>query len=290
MNQPLVVRLLLVAGCILPAAVNYTALSRVADNRQGQPDAHLWLTERELPNIHWFSQGSSGMGLRLVWRTLSRTDNDVYDDRPSWLGGKKLEELGFQYADAAPATERRQGAMLSREVYIVLEYNGSAYLEMARRAQREMDNGEEAVRANPGDKSLQSARQQAKKRLRMEHVSQSRLFAVDAGMDPQRLRASYPDASRFIVAPGLVRLTYRIENGRAWATGQIAAISVDEVHVPLNHRLALEKIIQDEKTSSREGKLPRYQVELLYGSRREPWIAAVRPLEEHEPEGEKSED
>lgn len=113
----------------------------------------------------------------------------------------------------------------------------------------------------------------------MEELSQSRLFVVDAGTNPQRLRESYSDVSRFIVARGVVKLAYRNENGRAWATGQIDAISVDEVHVPLEHRLALEHIIQQDKPSQGEGKPPRYQVELLYGSRYEPWIGSIRPLE-----------
>lgn len=279
MNQTWVARLLFAAGCILLAVVNFTVLSRVADNRQGQADAHLWLTERELPKISWLAQENSGVELRLVWRTLAREENEVNDGKPSWLSSKKLEELGFQFADAVPTEEQRDRAALSREVFLVLEYNGGAYHNAVRRAERAVEKEEEALRTNPADKGLQSARQQAKRRLRMEELSQSRLFVVDAGTDPQRLRESYSDASRFIVARGVVKLAYRNENGRAWATGQIDAISVDEVHVPLEHRLALEQIIQQDKPSQGEGKPPRYQVELLYGSRYEPWIGAIRPLE-----------
>lgn len=279
MNQTLVARLLFATGCILLAVVNFTVLSRVADNRQGQADAHLWLTERELPKISWLAQENSGVELRLVWRTLAREENEVNGGKPSWLSSKKLEELGFQFADAVPTEEQRDRAALSREVFLVLEYNGGAYHNAVRRAERAVEKEEEALRTNPADKGLQSARQQAKRRLRMEELSQSRLFVVDAGTDPQRLRESYSDASRFIVARGVVKLAYRNENGRAWATGQIDAISVDEVHVPLEHRLALEQIIQQDKPSQGEGKPPRYQVELLYGSRYEPWIGAIRPLE-----------
>lgn len=280
MNQTIVARLLFAIGCILLATVNYTMLSRVAANRQGQPDARLLLTERELPKINRLAQENNGVALRLAWRTLSRVETEYDDRKPSWLSGKKLEELGFHFADALEVEQRRDRAPLSRQVFVVLEYNGGAYHNAIRRAERAVEKEEDALRANPADKGLQSARQQAKKRLRNEEISQSRLFAVDAGLDPQRLRASYDDASRFIVAPGVVRLTYRIENGRAWATGQIDEISVDKVHVPLEQRRALDAILQQSKASQGENKPPRYQAELLYGSRREPWIAAIRPLEE----------
>ena len=280
MNQTIVARLLFVVGCILLATVNYTVLSRVAANRQGQPDARLLLTERELPKINRLAQENNGVALRLAWRTLSREDNEYDDRKPSWLSGKKLEELGFHFSDALEVEQRRDRAPLSRQVFVVLEYNGGAYHNAIKRAERALEKEEDALRANPADKGLQSARQQAKKRLRNEEISQSRLFAVDAGLDPQRLRASYDDASRFIVAPGVVRMTYRVENGRAWATGQLDEISVDKVHVPLEQRRALDAILQQNKASQGDNKPPRYQAELLYGSRREPWIAAIRPLEE----------
>jgi len=280
MNQTIVARLLFAVGCILLATVNYTVLSRVAANRQGQPDARLLLTERELPKINRLAQENNGVALRLAWRTLSREDNEYDDRKPSWLSGKKLEELGFHFSDALEVEQRRDRAPLSRQVFVVLEYNGGAYHNAIKRAERALEKEEDALRANPADKGLQSARQQAKKRLRNEEISQSRLFAVDAGLDPQRLRASYDDGSRFIVAPGVVRMTYRVENGRAWATGQLDEISVDKVHVPLEQRRALDAILQQNKASQGDGKPPRYQAELLYGSRREPWIAAIRPLEE----------
>jgi len=280
MNQTLVVRLLFAAGCILLAAVNFTVLSRVHANRQGQPDARLWLTEREAPKISRLGQENNGVALRLTWRTLSREENEYEDRRPSWLSGQKLEELGFHFADALETDQRPVRSVLAREVFIVLEYNGGAYHNAVRRAERALEKQEEALRANSADKGLQSARQQAKKRLRNEEISESRLFAVDAGLDPQHLRASYDDGSRFIIAPGVVNLTYRTENGRAWATGQIEHISVDTVHLPLEQRRALDAILQRNKSSQGDGKPPRYQVELLYGSSREPRIGAVRPLEE----------
>jgi hypothetical protein len=58
-----------------------------------------------------------------------------------------------------------------------------------------LEKEEEALRVNPADKGLLSTRQQVKKRVRAEELTPSRLFAVDAGTDPQQLGAMYNDSS-----------------------------------------------------------------------------------------------
>ena len=176
------------------------------------------------------------LSLRLTWRALGREENDVNDRMPFWLKGKKLEELGFRFVDGASSGNLRDRESESREVFVALEYNGPAYRDAVRRAERALEKEEEALRANPADKGLLSARQQAKKRVQSEELTQSRLFAVDAGTDPRQLRAMYNDASRFIVTRGVVSLTYRNEGDRQWAAGYLESISPDKVHVPLEHR------------------------------------------------------
>jgi hypothetical protein len=279
MKMTWVTRFLFAAGFVVLAAVNYTVLSRVAENRKGDADAHLWLTERELPKSSHVEKENSGLELQLTWRTLSKEENEVYNRTPAWLRGEKLEKLGFRFVDGAPSDKRRDRRAVSREVCIVLEYNGPAYQEALKRAERSLEKEEEALRANPADKGLQAARQQAEKRVRSEAVTQSRLFAVDAGTDPRQLRTRYADSSRYIVARGVVRLMYRNEGDREWAAGYIESISTAGIHVPLEHRLVLDKILQEHTPPSSEGKPPRYEVELIYGSRLEPWVTSIRPLD-----------
>jgi len=279
MSAKIAVRLLFALGFVLLAVTNWMLLGQVTANRQGQADARLWLTERELPKISWLKWENSAMELRLNWRTLSRGGADSDDRMPVWLSGKKLEELGFRFADGQMANPAHHRPSLSRDVFLVLEYNGLAYREALRRAQQAVENEEDKLRANPGDKEAVSARQQAKKRIRSEELSQSRLFAVDAGTDPDQLRAVYSDPARFIIVPGLVTLRYRTEGNREWASGVITLIHGNEVHVPLELRRVLEPILRQSDRSSREGTAPRYAVELVFGSRRQPWIAAIRPLE-----------
>ena len=280
MKSTLITGLLFAVGFVLLAVVNFTVLSGVEANRKGIPDARLWLTERELPKINVLEKENSGLSLHLTWRALGKEENDVNVRTPSWLRGKKLEELGFRFVDGVlSSSNQRERESMSREVFVALEYNGPAYRDAVRRAERVLEKEEEALRGNPTDKALQSARQQAKKRVKSEELTQSRLFAVDAGTDPRQLRAMYNDSSRFIVARGVVSMAYRSEGDRDWAAGYIESISPDKVHVPLEHRLVLDTILQQQRPTQSEWKPPRYEVELVYGNRFEPWIAAVRPLE-----------
>lgn len=279
MKSSLITGLLFAAGFVLLAGVNFVVLSGVEENRKGIPEARLWLTERELPKINVSEKENSGLRLRLTWRALGREENDVNDRMPFWLKGKKLEELGFRFVDGASSGNLRDRESESREVFVALEYNGPAYRDAVKRAERALESEEEALQTNPADKGLLSARQQAKKRVQSEELTKSRLFAVDAGTDPRQLRAMYNDASRFIVTRGVVSLTYRNEGDRQWAAGYLESISPDKVHVPLEHRLVLEAIPPQQKLPPNERKQPRYEVELVYGSRYEPWITAIRPLE-----------
>jgi hypothetical protein len=282
MKPTLVTHLLFALGFALLAAVNGLVLSRVEENRKGEPDALLWLTERELPMIDRLEMENTGLALRLVWRCLGSGDTEISDRRPSWLTADKLLRLGFRQA-VGGASARAQGKRpaVAREVFLVLEFNGPAYLDAMRRAERALEKEEDAIRANPGDKSLQASRQVLKKRMRAEEQTQSRLFAIDAGTDPRQLRMLYPDPARFIITRGVVRLLVHTENNRERAVaGSIDSIGIDSIHVPLEYRRTIDDIVQQSKPPQNETKTPRYGVQLTYGSRLEPWIAAVRPYGE----------
>jgi hypothetical protein len=121
--------------------------------------------------------------------------------------------------------------------------------------------------------------QQAEKRVKEERLTQSRLFAIDAGLDPEELRARYPDRSRFIIARGLVTPRFYEENGRKKADGYINRLSIRSIHVPLRHRQLFDTILAQDVAKGREFKRPRYQVVVDYGSRLEPWIESVQPLD-----------
>ncbi len=285
MNKALVTRLLFVAALVVLVAVNAQVLSRIAYNRRQAPEARLWLSERELSQVRWLALDNSGVDLRIRWRNLGRGDNRVDDHTPSWLSGKKLEELGFVFADGRLAGKLGARPDLERAVFFVLEYNGPAYHEAVRRAERALAELEQEQRANPGDATWPSKRFQAKKRIRAEEMEQSRLFVVNAGQDAEQLRKLYNDSGRYLITRGVVRLSFRQEHGRLWARGRIQAIQPERLHLCLAERQQIEAITHDGKRDSAQSNLPRYEVEVVYGSRLEPWIAAIRERSTVEQEG-----
>jgi len=289
MNRLLVTRLLFAVAFLLLAAVNGLLLSGISENQTQAPVARLWLSERELPKIKWLALENSGVGLRLQWRNLGRKGNSVDDASPSWLSGKKLEELGFVFADGVPLRDRRAKPALEREVFFVLEFNGPAYQEAIRRAERALVQVEEELRNNQGENAATSSRFQAKKRIRSEVVERSRLFVVDAGLDADHLLQLYDDPGRYIITRGIVGLSYHRENDRLWARGTIEGLRPAKLHLPLEHKKQLDRILAGKSRENVKGKQPSYEVEVAYGKRYEPWVDSVRSLQIVQEEQEKNE-
>jgi hypothetical protein len=101
----------------------------------------------------------------------------------------------------------------------------------------------------------------------------SRLIAVDAGLDAGDLRRRYGDRSRYIVAPGSVRLFLDTDDDdedkhRAYLQNLRTAL----IHVPKEHSGFLADL------DAGGDQPPRYAVTLRYGRRLEPWVIEVEPL------------
>jgi hypothetical protein len=274
---------LFVLGFIILAATNIVVLTGVAANRSGSPEARLTLTERELQLPYSMFDENSGLSLRLVWRILSRDEDELNlpGSNPAvWFNAEKLEELGFAVNDYLDSPDRARDYKkpLSREVFIVLEEDGEAYREAVQRAKTALAREQGPLPENSDVEESRRAVQQAEKRVTEERLTQSRLFAIDAGLDPEELRAGYPDRSRFIIARALVTPRFYEENGRKKAEGYINRLSIQSIHVPLKHRQLFDTILAQDRSKGREFRRPRYQVTVAYGSRLEPWIESVRPL------------
>lgn len=278
MKKSLVGRILFAAAFVLLVAVNSLVLSRVADNRTEAPVARLWMTERELPKIKWLAMENSGVDLHIRWRNLGREENGVDDGSPSWLSGKKLEELGFDFANGLPPGDHRAKPAPDREVFLVMEYSGPAHHAAIRRAERALVRLDEEQRRDPGARTGQSERFQAKKRIRSEEAERSRLFVVDADRDARRLQQLYDNPAKYIITRGVVGLRYREEGGRLWASGHIRSVNPGRLHVPLQFRRQLDGILKEDRRGSNANNLPLYEVEVVYGKRLEPWIGAIRSL------------
>ena len=267
------------AGLALVVLTNAVALGGAAYNRMGEPQGTLKLGERELsPPYAWNRMTeNSGLTLQLRWRSLPAAASTprgrtVYgnDRNPGWLDARKMRELGFD-ANAIPTahpfdnpfSSHRQ---LPRDVFVVLELDGPAYQESLRRAEAAVDPASAA--SAPRDAS----RQQAQVALESDQRTETRLFAVDAGLDGSVLRARYPDRTMYAIVRGRVSpMRDRVSDKLG---GYIDGLGVDEINVPLQLRPVFEGV---EPLNTFGGGKPavHFDATVVFGQRSEPWLAAA---------------
>jgi len=274
-------RKLFVIGFVIVVATNIVVLSGVASNRSGEPGTQITLTERELQLPYIVHDENSGLALRLAWRALSKDkDNSPYPDwkSPAWFNAEKVKELGFNIGDylSSNGNTKFHKQPIPKEVYIVLENDGEPYRDAVKRAEVELEKEESSLKLNPKDKRLRNNFERAEKRLMRERITETRLFAIDSGLDPHRLREKYDDRTRFIITKGLVKPRYNKKKKEV--SGYIAKISMERIHIALKHRKIFDAILIQNKTKKNEFKSPRYEVKLAYGSRFEPWIVSVQHM------------
>lgn len=274
-------------GFVLLVVTNIVVLFGVASNRSGNHDAQIILTERELQlpyQTYQIHKENSGLSLRLDWRALGRDeDNSNYMDRrsPAWFNAEKLEELGFKINNnlSSKGNENFYRQSIPKEVFVVLENDGEPYRVAVKRAEVAFEKEGGLLKSNPEDKRLRGNLERSEEKLKHMRITESRLFAIDAGLDPKKLRNKYEDQTRFIIAKGLVKPTYHGDNKREEVVGYITKLSIENIHVPLNYRKIFDIVLAQEKSKHNEFVAPRYKVELVYGSRLEPWIMSVESID-----------
>lgn len=282
-------RKLFIVSLLVLLATNAFVLTGVASNKAGTPEASVTLSERELNLPYRLYKENSGLSLTLQWRTLNKQDQfDSYSyanrGTPAWFDGKKLEALGYRRHEIeyylSSSYDSRKRKPLPKEVFIVLENNSPLYDEALKRAEMMVENQQARLAKNADDKQIRSSVERAEKQLNRERLSASRLFAVDAGVELTALRQKYNDSTRFIIAKGLVEPNYSYDNTKTnrEVQGYIRRISIEQIHVPLKQRKLFDKFLGQNKTRKSDNKAPRYQVELAYGSRLEPWVVSVKPM------------
>jgi hypothetical protein len=288
----------ILSAIALLVLVNIIVLAGVARNRSGAPDAVVELTERELPLGFYRSSAdreNTGISLRLDWnqypvysKVLHRNNRGLKYD---WFDQAKLEEVGF--VCSVPLTDSKAELyyekMLPRKAYAVLEYEGLAW--DAWREREQQDLSEIAARAKRGA-ATQKDLKEAQKEYERELKTHSRLFAVDAGSDPGKLRQRYPDNKHYLIVPAKVRLSYNRNYNeetkkydRPTLTGYLSEILVDDIHVPKTMRSVLDALAIKGKSQTESyysydmnKQEPRYKVALYYGKRYEPWVAGIEPI------------
>jgi hypothetical protein len=298
-------RTALLAGLALIAGVNAIALGGVAWNR-GAEDARLALSERELRLPYtWRTEDGEdpGLSLQLDWRNqvgcppsakfCPHNDYDYNYGQTRWLDADKLAALGFDVAPTPrPEGSERQARAQEREVILVLEFAGPAYVEYLHAREAELRKAQEKARhaGEPGDPvaeaarpvrgdleaasaSLQAAKNEvtsAAEQLRQAAREDSRLFAVDAGLDREALRRKYPDRRRYAFVPALVGYTPTWEAERFIAQGRINRLLGEGINVPLP--LARKLGVPTYRNLDNSMPSNKFVAQVAFGRRLEPWL------------------
>ncbi len=275
-------------GFLLLAATNIVVLGGVAANRSGEPEARLVLSERELQPPYSTRKENSGLSLRLVWRVLGEDDEANgyrYWQFPAWFNAAKIAELGLDtYGNAGSGNDdTRAKKPVPKEVYVVLELDGEPYRRAQAQAEKALAKEKELQEMTPTDqsKSEEISRKEklkaAAKRLEDERLRSSRLFAIDAGLDAKILRERHPDRSKCIIVKGVVEVTNHGSQSKKEVCGRITMLLTENIHVPLEHRASFEAATTKKQATNPDFTGSRYTIELVYGSRFEPWIATLIP-------------
>ncbi len=258
MNKPLSSKVLFISGFIIIIFTNILVLSGVFFNRSGKPESIITLTERELFLPYFIDKENSGLKLNLRFRTLSKHKNQYtyYHGAPAWLDQKKLKQLKIKLEHG-----------ISKQVFIVLEYNHDLYNESVRRTKASL-------------KKLKGGElKNGEKRLKDELTNKSRLFAVDAGIDYKTLKQKYKNQSRYLIIKGLIEPMYNYcANKKKETYGIITKLTAQDINVPKKHRKIFDHIMKTKQYGYNKFKLPRYKVKLAFGRRLEPWIISVNKI------------
>ncbi len=264
-------RYLLIA-LVLIVFVNGILLLGVADNRSGDAEATLILTERELNfRTTYQKEENSGVSLQLNWNR--------FPPKLSWFDAQKLTDLGFDIKAIKQNIQEWDyyQRLLPKRAYVVLEYAGDAWHNYQIEKETEID---ELKRKTPADEKKAEQLASQIGRIHQDLRSRSRLFAVDVGPDPDVLRQHYPDRSHFAIVAAKVRAGYS-NTDELKVHGRIEQLLVSRLHVPLSLQMPLVGLqprasfsVYDATPGVRNWQ-PRYSVTVKWGSRFEPWVEAV---------------
>ncbi len=266
----------LIAGIALLVVTNAVALLGVAYNRSGEPDSVLTLTQRELTPDSWrMNHENSGVSLRIQWRLPGKAGESYYryyySGSAGWLDQAKMASLGFDVSPPEGTQDKYRWAsrQLTREVLLVLEMDGPAYQEALQRARQYVAEQDAKLAALPRDKDLQREAKEAHEALTREENGNSRLFAVDAGLDQAALRAKFPDRKRYAVVRARVHMTWDEKSGYA---GYISGLSIDEVTAPHEYHA----LIEGSGIPSAPGPaIAPFEARIAFGQRLEPWLLGM---------------
>ncbi len=273
---------LMLASILLLLLTNIVVLSGVAYNRSGEPLSSIELTERELSVQRYYSRMDEDSSTRvsLNWRVLSDDMESGFFyggyRHPAWLDEVKLSNLGFDLDKIKRNKDKYlyQWDTHAIDAILVLEYQGDSYRKTLTFAEQLLDQMRKNAANDPGDKSLAKKIKQYEDHFVDLKVSETRLYAIDAGLDKQVLLEKYSDKSKYMLLRGEISLTWDDDE----IAGTIHHLYIDEVHVPLPFSQVLVDLIGNDADYAYRAEPipPRYKVRLNLGKRLEPWIELIK--------------
>jgi hypothetical protein len=275
---------LMALAAALVLGVNVIVLGGAAWNR-GAEEARLQMGEREL-SLSGDWQGNdenSGLALALRWRVAPLTDPEdgqylsehSYHAATTWLDADRLAMLGFVLPDPVAGEPPRRWRLQSREAWLALEFDGPAHQRSVARAEHWLAAAEARLAEHPDAREHRDRVDSAKRHVAAVREQWSRLLVIDSDADAQTLRQRHPDRQRVAVVRGRIGASWVAEGptsrGKGAWRGHIDAVSVDQIHVPLDLPAPLDAL-PEQRYDERQD---RYAVELAWGRRHEPWIISV---------------
>jgi hypothetical protein len=139
-----------------------------------------------------------------------------------------------------------------------MELNDQAYQQELMRAKEFTEQARALETGNPNSEEFKRRAKNAEESYQREQRDNSRLFVIDAGIDLQKLRATYPDRTRYAIVHGLIRPNVVFgQDGRIG--GAISELHAEHINVPFNYRQVFETTAP-------------FEVTVAFGKRLEPWI------------------
>ena len=127
--------------------------------------------------------------------------------------------------------------------------------------------------ARPDDKAMQNSAKSAHEAASKEEQENSRLFAIDAGLDLQQLRAQYPDRNRYAIVRAQVRPLS--VGGQNKIAGYIDSLSIAEINVPHEFHAAFDKRVRPVIGRMQTTGQGKFEASVAFGQRLEPWLVGI---------------
>jgi hypothetical protein len=260
---------LIIASLLLIAITNIVILIGVFNNRIGEAESNVLLTQRELKLSHQSYEENSGLSFRINWR--------IFNDGQLWIDDAKIKELGFVINQGININEDFYYKYSTvKEVFVVLEYNGDSYVKQIKKEEGIFKEKKDLFELSSKNKREQEILNNAHKKLNNEKFINSRLFAIDASLDPIKLRSIYKNKAKFIIAKALIKVSYSKSNTIIKINKYITNLSIQKIHLSQQYHKLFKAIIKNKYSSEKINN--KYLISLKYGSRFEPYVVSVEQL------------